>query len=254
MSKNILVITPTLGDRTSLKRTIESVRDIGGNYVKHIIIAPIQKIERLKNIYNEIDCIPEPINSNGIYTALNYAFKTFGKQYKYITFINDDDYWLANFKLLINEILNNDCDMVYGKIKFYDEQKQSYKKMASSSSFKYFIPLLHHSVILFTQQATIIKSDLFFELGGFDEKYKLAADTKLWAQLSLKNLKYKYLPKECAVYTLQNGQLSSNHEIGTIEHQRLLQEFPIKKYKTIIPLLIYRIKNIPIYLYRIFNL
>ena len=60
----------------------------------------------------------------------------------------------------------------------------------------------------------------------------------------------KYISKECAIYTIQEGQLSSNHNIGTVEHKKLLKEFPINKYKTIIPMLKYRIQNIHIYLKR----
>ena len=51
MKAKILVITPTLGNRESLSKTIESVKNIGGDLVKHIIVAPNSHIPNIKNKY-----------------------------------------------------------------------------------------------------------------------------------------------------------------------------------------------------------
>lgn len=40
MENKILVITATLGDRDTLSRTIDSVKQIGGNLVRHVIVRP----------------------------------------------------------------------------------------------------------------------------------------------------------------------------------------------------------------------
>lgn len=210
----------------------------------------MKAIAALQQEFSDIECIAEPKGCKGIYPALNYAFNKYGHDYEYLTFINDDDYWLPAYKKLISEITCQNLDLVYGKVKYFNYSQCIFKKMASSSSFKDFIPLLHHNIILFTQQAAIFRSKFFYSLGGFDENYQLVADTKLWAQLSKNSIRYKYISKECAIYTIQEGQLSSNHNIGTVEHKKLLKEFPINKYKTIIPMLKYRIQNIHIYLKR----
>ena len=91
MINKILVITATLGDRDSLKKTIKSVREIGGNDVEHIIVAPEERILRIKEHYGDIRCLAERKDKNGIYAALNHGFNSFAQEYEFMTFINDDD-------------------------------------------------------------------------------------------------------------------------------------------------------------------
>lgn len=252
MKAKILVITPTLGNRDTLSKTIESVREIGGDLVKHVIVTPQSQISNIKNKYGNVECLPELEGKKGIYAALNHGFKTYGKDYEYLTFINDDDYWLPNFKLLINTI-EEGYDFVYGKVNFILENKNGViKSMTSSNQFKDFIPLLYHGIILFTQQATLIRSNLYFELGGFSEEYKLVSDTKFWADLSLLNIKYKYIPKPCAVYIHQYENLSTlNKELQKLEHNKILEQMP--KYallKRHLAVLKFRLVNVPVYINR----
>lgn len=254
MKAKILVLTPTLGNRDTLSKTIESVREIGGDLVKHIIITAKSQISSVKNKYGNIECLPELEGKKGIYAALNHGFKTYGKDYEYLTFINDDDYWLPDFKLLIDAIKEN-YDLVYGKVNYILENKNGeIKPMACSNQFKDFIPLLHSKVVLFTQQATLVKSSLFFQIGGFSEDYKLVSDTKFWGDLSLLDIKYKYIPKPCAAYAIQDGQLSSNKELQTREKNILIQSFPrISRSRIYLALLKFRLNNLFVYAQRLFN-
>ncbi len=255
MKANILVITATLGTRDTLKRTIESVRNIGGEYVKHIIVAPQTRIPKLQEEYPDLVFLAEPEGKKGIYPAINHGFNTYGHDYKYLTFINDDDYWLPDFKFLIKETQKDkDIDFVYGKVNFILENKdKQVKEMACSKQFKDFIPLLHHNIVLFTQQATLIRSELFFSLGGFSEDYKLVSDTLFWGKLSLLNINFKYIPKPCAAYTIQEGQLSSDNSLQSNEMRGIIySELPIPHTTRIFKsFLKYRINNICIYIKRI---
>lgn len=247
----ILVITATLGNRPSLAKTIQSVKEIGGKNVTHIIVTPEKNIPQIKAQYN-IECLPELPDKKGIYAALNHGFFTYGKNFDYLTFINDDDYWLPNFKILIEETQKN-IDFVYGKVNFILENKdKQIKEMACSNQFKDFIPLLHHNIVLFTQQATLLKSDLFFKLGGFSEDYKLVSDTLFWSRLSTLNINFKYIPKVCAGYTIQDGQLSSNKNIQHEEMNYIIQNvLPKPKFsKTCLALFKYRLSNLHIYFKR----
>lgn len=254
MKGKILVITPTLGNRETLSKTIESVREIGGDLVKHVIVTPQSQIPLIKKSFGNIECLPELEGKKGIYAALNHGFKTYGKDFEYLTFINDDDYWLPDFKLLINTI-EEGYDFVYGKVNYILENKDGIvKPMACSNQFKDFIPLLHSKVVLFTQQATLIKSKLYFQLGGFSEEFKLVSDTKFWGDLSLLDIKYKYIPKPCAAYAIQEDQLSSNKELQTKEKDILIQSFPkVSISKKYIALLRFRFNNLFVYVQRLFN-
>lgn len=118
--------------------------------------------------------------------------------------------------------------------------------------FKKFIPLLNSNIILLTQQATLIKSSLFFQIGGFDENYKLVADTKFWAILSLKDINYKYINKCCAAYTLQEGQLSADTSTQSKEHLKLIKELPqFSKWEITKNKIIFRLNNLSTYINRL---
>lgn len=251
----ILVLTPTLGKRESLLRTIESVREIGQEHVKHIIVCPKGMIPHLSSLSGGIECLPEPEGCKGIYTALNHGFNTYGKKYEYLTFINDDDYWLPNYKRLIDAVnLNDSLDLVYAKTMYVNADGKEIGKQASSRQFGHFLDLCQRGIILLSQQSTLVKSSLFFKIGGFDDSYKLVADTKFWIQLSLLRPRFRYLNVYASCYTLQRGQLSDDRTTQQTEHQRMLNEFPTPSKMSInMNEFIYRFLNLNIYAERVCN-
>lgn len=254
MAQDILVLTATLGERESLKRTIESVRTIGGERVRHIIVCPKKSVESVKSKYGDIECLEEPEGKKGIYAALNYGFNKYGRDYKYLTFINDDDYWLPDYRKLIDCITQNeDLNLVYGRTRYVNENNIMIGVQGCCPWFEAFIPLFMNNVIMITQQATLIRSSLYFDLGGYDESYKLIADTKFWVLASQLKLRYKYLNSVCASYMIQDGQLSSDHQTQSDEHKKLIEELDLKGNRTILTLIAYRLYNFPLYLKRIFK-
>lgn len=251
MEQDILVITATLGNRDTLSNTIKSVKEIGGERVKHIIVAPALNIPSIKEKYEDIECLVEPEGKKGIYAALNYGFHTYGKQYKYLTFINDDDYWLPNFNLLIDAIEKNNIELAYGKIGYINNIGEYIKQQACTNQFYSFLSLLHSNIILFTQQATLITSDLYFKLGGFSEQFSLVSDTKFWIDASLLKIDYKYINAECATYRIQERQLSSNKNMQKKETSDLLGLYAkVPKWKQIVDKVKFRILNLNIYIKR----
>lgn len=216
-------------------------------------MCPENSIESIKLQYDNIECLAEEHGKKGIYAALNHGFRTYGHEFKYLTFINDDDHWVDNYQLLIDYIsCHREVDMVYAKTFYVDEQ---YNKIGSQTSFpllRLFLPLLKKRVVMLTQQATLITSKLYFEIGGFDETYRLAADTKFWALTSIKNnIKTHYINKACAAYMIQEGQLSSDHDRQEIEHMRLFNEISVPRFNPNLALVLFRIYNLPIYLKRL---
>lgn len=253
----VLVVTATLGNRPSLARTIENVKRYGGDKVKHVIVAPTSKLDYVKLYYDrDIVCIAEPENKKGIYAALNLAFLTFGRDYDYLTYINDDDYWLPEFGKMIRFVERHPIyDVVYAKTLYVDKNNKIVKKQACTNQFYLFNELFHENVILLTQQTTLVKSNFFFKIGGFDETYKLVADTKFWIQASLMHPKYKYLKKYVSCYTLQEGQLSKDRISQAMEHERLCKEYSSDSLvKRKIALLWYRLCNFNIYAKRLIKI
>ena len=247
----ILVLTATLGNRATLSKTIESVKTIGGNAVHHVLVCPSSEILKLQADYMGIDCIPEPSDNKGIYGALNHGFNLLGHDYKYLTFINDDDFWLPDYRYLINE-LSYDFDIVYGRNQFVDVDGSYVSTQPASKRFRDYLPLYRHNVTLMTQQSAIFKSALFFKFGGFDESYKIVADTKFWIQVSLeKELKWKYVNKVCSAYMLQDGQISSDNVMMQNDFRKLKGEFSKIGGNGLYELFLFRLSNIFVYIKRL---
>ena len=252
-----LVVTATLGCRDSLDRTIRSVKENGGDRVNHVITCPGNILKNLKKKYPFLEVIPEPEEKNGIYSALNNVIRKYAKDYKYVTFINDDDYWLPGFKKLFLTLDGNqELDAVYGKTLFVSEDNKTIGEQTSSPRYKSFKVLLTRKVVLFTQQATLIKSQVFYKTGGFDENYKLIADSKFWVEAIALGVKFHYINILAAAYTLQEGQLSSDKRVQNEEYTKLLNENffqSISLSEVIFENLIFRLYNTSIYFKRIFQ-
>jgi len=256
MNQDILVVTATLGNRDSLQKTISAVKEVGGLRVKHILTAPMSKVNQLKEKYPGMEVLPEPENCRGIYPALNNAIKKYAKNFKYVTFINDDDYWLPDFKKLFEIVdAKDDVDVAYGRTLFMSENHEPIGEQTSSPRYKSFKALLKQHIPLFTQQATLIKTELFFKVGGFDESYKLIADTKFWAEAIDTGARFYYKNGLFAAYIIQEGQLSSDGSTQKNEHIRLLNEDMFKHVKgsPTIEKLLFRLYNIDVYIKRIFK-
>jgi len=254
--KDTLVVTATLGGRDTLKRTIQKVHEIGGSRVKHLIIAPEEVCCNLRIIFPYLEILTEPHNCKGIYPALNFALFKHARDYKYLAFINDDDHWLPNYNKLF-EILDNNSkiDVAYGRVIYINEDDKILTEQTSSGRYKAFGTLLHRKIVLFTQQATLMRSNLFLKLDGFDESFKLVADTKFWIDAIESKAKFKYINTVCAAYTLQVGQLSSN---ATLQHEEYLRLFANmyqpNKINVIKEAILFRLSNIKIYIKRLFGL
>lgn len=251
LKKRILVVTPTLGERESLDKTVDSVFKIGSKSVDHLIITPERCVAKIKERYPHVNVISEPASCKGIYGALNYALLNYASDYQYCTFINDDDYWLDDFKELVALSENAKHDVYYAKVRYVNEEDEIIGIQTCTGRYKSFVPLLFSNVILFTQQATLIRSELFLKLGGFDMGFKLVSDTFFWANAVISGASFKYIPKVCAAYTFQEGQLSSDKALQLTEHQKILAKLEPVSSKTVKKeLLLFRLLNIPTYLRR----
>ena len=144
-------------------------------------------------------------------------------------------------------------DMVYAKTLYVDENNNVIKRQACSNQFYRFNDLFHENVILLTQQTTLVKKDFFFKVGGFDDSYKLIADTKFWIQASLMKPKFRYIKSFVSCYTLHESQLSKDKAFQEKEHERLRDEYPsCSVFRRRLFLIAYRIYNLNVYFKRLF--
>jgi glycosyltransferase involved in cell wall biosynthesis len=112
---------------------------------------------------------------NGIYNAMNLGLKV--SDTEYVLFLNSGDelYSIESLNKLLDKIAENSWG--YGSIiKIYDRKKLPY-------SFNPYWRFLHRLGIKYVPHpATILNREQSIKFGGYDEKYKVAADQKLIMQ------------------------------------------------------------------------
>ena len=248
-----LVITPTLGERPSLDKTILSVRLHGGNRVNHILVGPIHKIRLFQHRYPWIDLVDQPSKS-GVYPAINHALHQHAYQYRLFAYINDDDSWTDGFAALFGAF-DSGCnvDLVYGRVEFVDIRSSSSKQGAYFPYPLLFESLLKSGIPLFTQQAVLVKTDCVMKHGCFDESLPLTADSDLWSRLLAAGIRARGLNKTCATYQLAGNRLSLRSDlIGAEVHLRQSRKLYLRRsFVDFFFLFLYRAYNFPLYLQRI---
>jgi hypothetical protein len=254
MSNKVLIVTPTLGSRDTLYRTCASVKAIGGGRVRHLLTTP-----NMTDIVAAQGCNVETIidaNGKTLYSALNHAIRHYAHGHAWIGYINDDDYWLDSMSGILDIVEgDNNNDIVYGRVRFINQRGDPLAVSACSPRYRAFPLLASRGIPLFTQQAVLFRSDLFFKLGGFDEKYRLVADTEYWIRAILSGAKCKFVDSVCAAYRLQPGQLSGNTTLQLAETDAMLKQHVLdgNRVAAKIEEILFKAYNIPVYLNRIYQ-
>lgn len=248
-----LVVTATLGKRETLGKVISTVAEYGKGRTHHVIIGPLSELEKRSDLGN---CeIVDEGKARSIYSALNLALSERVEKYRYFTYINDDDFWDKGFSRLFDSMdAHPEVDVAYGRVMFVDKYRNKIGESAVSRSARSFPFLLAEGIVPFTQQGTLARSSIFKECKGFDETFKLIADTEFWLKAIKSGFIFKYVNVVAALYTIQEGQLSSDRKTQMAEKSRLIKKYNLKRsFRTKIEKLKFRISNLPVYTNRFFE-
>lgn len=142
--------------------------------------------------------------------------------------------------------------VAYGRVRFVDADNSTLFDSTSSPRYQHFKALFAHRVMLFTQQGTLIRREVYEQLQGFDLSYRLTADTEFWVRCIELGLKMGYVHSVCAAYMIQPGQLSSAVDHSSAEIHRILTEHRISRNaRSWFEFCLFRLANIPLYLQRV---
>jgi hypothetical protein len=260
VAKDTLVVTPTLGTRKSIARTILSVHSTAPDRIYHVVVGPIQAIKWIENEFPWICLLNDPFAS-GIYSALNHALKCYS-DYEYFAYINDDDCWLPEFITLFDACDNDKTlDLVYARTVFYKNHPLVSWPSAYFPFPKSFSSLYAFGIPLFTQQSVLTKLSLVLSLGGFDEQYPISADTQLWIKVVESGARCRGVNKLASMYFLDGDRLSADKELLSREilmaSKQKTSSFSAKKninyslVNAIALTILYRAYNMPVYIYRL---
>lgn len=249
---DILVVTPTLGLRPQVARTILSVRNISGPRSYHCIVGPIAQTQWIKDLFPHVHLLDDA-GCDGIYDALNRALFTYAHKYELFSYINDDDFWLPGYQQLIRIMdASRQISLVYGRTMILGPGS-TFQKIAAHFPFpRIFIPLIRHSIPIFTQQAVLCRTEALLSLHGFDTKYRLCADSDLFARFFTNHYLAVSTNSICAAYTFGNDRLSSDTRLLLADKARFKRVFPPRwSLLEILYITCFRLYNLPEYLGRV---
>lgn len=247
----LLVVTPTLGKRKSILRTIESVIQVIDSDCSHVVVGPADHLKWICELYPHI-IIVDDYGSKGIYEALNLALSQLGSRYEYFAYINDDDYWLHSFSHLIDHIKHDQTfSMIAGRVFLFKSPPGKYYR-SSFFPFSFAFPILYKIGCPFlTQQAIIFRVSDVISLGGFDPKYPISADSEMISSIITSNGTVKLVNECVACYDISEcDRLSTSIGLISIDKsassEQSLAHIVIGK----LFLLMFRLYNLPLYLRR----
>ena len=205
----ISIITVCYNSEKTIWDTIKSVLSQDYDNFEYIIVDGKSKDKTLDIINNFNDSRIRVISEkdNGIYDAMNKGIKLATGDI--IATINSDDVLDNNkiFSSIINNF-NEDDEIIYGDIKYYNEDftKVIRDYVSGENTSLSWCPA-HPSMY--------VRKEVFDKVGVYDTQFKICADYDFMIRCNVNNIKYKYL-KQYVVKMRYGG--TSNGVKGYIEN------------------------------------
>ena len=156
--------------------------------------------------------VSEP--DRGIYNALNKGARL--AQGEYLYFLNAGDRLYAA-DVLQRMLSAGDADMLYGDVCFCFPDKEDIGKHPEKLTLQYLrkAPLNH--------QSTLVRRSCFERMGGFDERFQIAADWCMLLKMKLQECSFLYVPMVVCRYDM-SGISYRSQELMETERQQFFQE------------------------------
>lgn len=149
----------------------------------------------------------------------------------FISFLDDDDYWHINYLKNIKNIISskkNNYDIFFSQLNFFNDENKIIKKHKIPSNIN-INDLYLYNPGTFTSNM-VIKKEIFFKIGMFDEKYGWN-DKDILIKIINNNYKYFIIKKFLVYRRIHTNQISQNYFSHLIDNI-----FFFKKYYKNIPI------------------
>jgi hypothetical protein len=181
ISERLTIVVCSKSNLSELERTLISLRKSDSKSPEIILIlSGYEKTEvddissKFKTLISEIQLIPP----SSIYDAMNFGLSRVTKEY--VMFLNAGDTLVSYFHL--EQLLYSLNDKLWGYGQINQIDPAGYSKIIKFSPY---INCLHKNSFKYVPHpATIVQTKAIKDLGGFDVKYKVAADQKILIQLA----------------------------------------------------------------------
>ena len=254
MKGGLLVVTPTLGQSPFLDRTVEGILTLPVPYI-HVMVCPAPDVEKLAGRFPHATVLADAGREAGLYGAINAALDGGGEDWRWFTYINDDDELGPDFGKMAKRHFEapHPEPVVYGRVRLIDEQDGTVGFVTLERNPACIPAVLRAGISPLNQQGMLFHRDVVRELGHFDTQYRICADLDFWARALAAGHAFRYYPEEVGRFRIRRGQISGDVDLTSREQDEIARRlFPkaggalnglVAKWR-------YRFYNLPYYLAR----
>lgn len=215
MSTAIAIIVPTLGHREKyLQECLESIQLAGRCHV--LLVAPPDfKYQQLvdKGLVNQVEIDP----GRGLAAAINFAESKLPEAIKYFNWLGDDDCLTPDSITIASSYFESmNIDFLWGSCIYIDENGS---RIGLNRSGSWALYLMRIGPDLIPQPGALFRRQLFREIGGLNEEYKLAFDFDMFIRFQKTGVGF-FVPKPLSRYRWHRETLSTGNRSSSIREAR----------------------------------
>jgi len=182
----ISIITIVFNDKDHIEKTLLSVINQNIKEIEYIIIdggSTDGTVDIIRKYENDIAYWSSE-KDHGIVDAFNKGIKKATGDI--IGLVNSGDFLEPNtLKKVSKTFENNNADIVYGNMQYWQKNKKEYIYKADHRLLTKFMSLNHPAVF--------VKKEIYNQYGLFDDRYKVAMDYDLMLRFYSKDAKFIYI-------------------------------------------------------------
>lgn len=227
LNKKILVsiVIPTLNSEKYLQKTIDSIKKQTYSFIEIIIVDSLSD-DNTKNIISfNSKYISKVIyeKDHGMYEAINKGFNhANGEIFAYLN--SDDLYYEDTISTIVSAFqLNPSIDIIYGNLDFID-QNDNFINNVKYPKFSNF-ELSTSSFSLIGQPSSFWTKKLYYSVGGFNEKLRMAGDHDFYIKAK-KRFNFLKIEKTFAAFRVHTKSLTSKRkDINSYEIKQIRDKY-----------------------------
>jgi glycosyltransferase involved in cell wall biosynthesis len=203
----LTVVVPTLNSASTLDWTLASLRSAAGI---RVIVADSYSTDGTLDVCKRWDVEVINVPAGNMYRAINAGLRL--AETEWLAYVNSDD-WVftsAYIRMLAFAALNQ-YDFVYGSADYVDLSGRFLFSIKPTRG-DVVVRLLRSGMMAICQPTAIFRRTAFDALGGFDERYRSAADLDFFCRAAiLKMAFHRFDSQPVAAFRLHQAQISAAH-------------------------------------------
>jgi glycosyltransferase involved in cell wall biosynthesis len=209
LPESVTCVVPTLNSARTLDMTLLSLRSQRGLRVDVRVVDSGSQDDTVA-ICERWGVPVQYVPPGNMYRAVNAGLQDATTEW--LTYLNSDDWvYPASFARLIRTGIEQRAGVVYGPFDFVDEEGRFWYSFVPAPP-KRLRRLFRRRIMAFAQQGTVFRRESYLRLNGFDEQYRLCADSDFFYRALAAGTRFACLPRpEIACFRQHGNQLTNRH-------------------------------------------